>query len=186
MEVPTGKHIKRWRKSLRLTQSQLSQNCGVAQSIIAKIENEAVDPRASTLRKIVQSLSRTENPDKLHTVGDVMITDVAALEYDDNIQQAIDNMVKYGISQLPVLSKEGSILGMISEESILQKGAHRNSLVGEVMSPNPAIVGIDLSIAEARRRLTEVETLLVVENGLLLGLVSRMDLVHALRLNSIA
>ena len=29
MEVPTGKHIKRWRKSLRLTQSQLSQNCGV-------------------------------------------------------------------------------------------------------------------------------------------------------------
>ena len=54
------------------------------------------------------------------------------------------------------------------------------------MSPNPAIVGIDLSIAEARRRLTEVETLLVVENGLLLGLVSRMDLVHALRLNSIA
>ena len=75
---------------------------------------------------------------------------------------------------------------MISEESILQKDAHRNSLVGEVMSPNPVIVGIDLSIAEARRRLTEVETLLVVENGLLLGLVSRMDLVHALRLNSIA
>ena len=157
---------------------------GVAQSIIAKIENETSHPRASTLRKIVQSLSRTESPDKLHTVSDVMITDVAALEYDDKIQQAIDNMVKYGISQLPVLSKEGSILGMISEESILQKDAHRNSLVGEVMSPNPAIVGIDLSIAEARK--TNRSRDAFSSRKWFVTWISRMDLVHALRLNSIA
>ncbi|GIQ97175.1 MAG: hypothetical protein CM15mP3_02090 [Candidatus Poseidoniales archaeon] len=54
------------------------------------------------------------------------------------------------------------------------------------MHTNPAVVDIRLSVAEARRRLTEVEALLVVDSGLLVGLVSRMDLVRALRLNSIA
>ena len=40
-------------------------------------------------------------------------------------------------------------------------------------------------VIEGRRRLTEVEVLLVVEGDILAGLVTRMDLVHALRLNSI-
>ena len=44
MEVPTGSHIRRWRKSLGITQSKVSKMSGVAQSIIAKIENETVDP----------------------------------------------------------------------------------------------------------------------------------------------
>ena len=159
---------------------------GVAQSIIAKIENEVVDPRASTLRKIVEALARFENPDLLHTVQDIMTTDVAALRYEDTIQLAIDRMVKDGISQLPVLSVDGSIIGIISEDSLLQKGANRNGVVGQVMHTNPAVVDIGLSVAEARRRLTEVDALLVVDSGLLVGLVSRMDLVRALRLNSIA
>ena len=158
----------------------------MAQSIIAKIENEVVDPRASTLRKIVEALARFENPDLLHTVQDIMTTDVAALRYEDTIQVAIDRMVKDGISQLPVLSVDGSIIGIISEDSLLQKGANRNGVVGQVMHTNPAVVDIGLSVAEARRRLTEVDALLVVDSGLLVGLVSRMDLVRALRLNSIA
>ena len=186
MEVPTGSHIRRWRKSLKITQTKLSDMSGVAQSIIAKIENEVVDPRASTLRKIVEALARFENPDLLHTVQDIMTTDVAALRYEDTIQVAIDRMVKDGISQLPVLSVDGSIIGIISEDSLLQKGANRNGVVGQVMHTNPAVVDIGLSVAEARRRLTEVDALLVVDSGLLVGLVSRMDLVRALRLNSIA
>jgi len=186
MEVPTGSHVRRWRKSLEITQTKLSDLSGVAQSIIAKIENEVVDPRVSTLRKLVEALSRFENPELLHTVQDIMTTDVAALRFEDTIQVAIDRMVKDGISQLPVLSDDGRIEGLVSEDSILQKGAQRNGVVGQVMHRSPAIVSINLSVAEARRRLTEVEALLVVEGELLVGLVSRMDLVRALRLNSIA
>ena len=186
MEVPTGNHIRRWRKSLDITQVKLSSLSGVAQSIIAKIENETVDPRVSTLRQLVEALSRFENPEMLHTVKDIMTTDVAALKVDDTIQIAIERMVKDGISQLPVLSEDGGIVGIVSEGSILQKGAQRNGVVGQVMDTNPFIVDIGLSVAEARRRLTEVEALLIVEDDCLVGLVSKMDLVRALRLNSIA
>ena len=186
MEVPTGSHIKRWRKSLSITQAELSELSGVAQSIITKIENDVVDPRSSTLRKLVEALSRLESPDLLHTVEDVMVRNVSALGFDDLIQTAIDIMVKEGISQLPVLANDGAILGVVSEASILKKGAHRNGLVGQVMHTNPSVVDINLSILEARRRLTETDVLLVVEQNLLVGLVSRMDLVTALRVNSIA
>ena len=75
---------------------------------------------------------------------------------------------------------------IVAEESIVSQGSHRNGVVGQVMHTSPAIVDIRLSGAEARRRLTEVDALLVIEGDLLVGLVSRMDLVKALRLNSIA
>ena len=185
MEVPTGKHIRRWRKSLELTQFQLSELSGVAQSIIAKVETEAVDPRSSTLRKIVTALSRFESPEKLHTVGDIMVTNVKALHLQDSVQTAIDRMVQGDISQLPVISEKGNILGIVSESSVLQKGAHRTGLVEQVMDRNPPVIDIGLSVSEARRRLVEEEALLVTENELLVGLVSRMDLVNALRLRSI-
>ena len=185
MEVPTGKHIRRWRKSLELTQFQLSELSGVAQSIIAKVETEVVDPRASTLRKLVSSLSRFESPEKLHTAGDIMVRNVKALHLQDSVQTAIDRMVQGDISQLPVISEQGNILGIVSEGSLLQKGAHRTGLIEQVMDRNPAVVDISLSVAEARRRLVEVEALLVTEEDLLVGLVSRMDLVNALRLRSI-
>ena len=185
MEVPTGKHIRRWRKSLGLTQFQLSELGGVAQSIIAKVETEAVDPRASTLRKIIGALSRFESPEKLHTVGDIMVTNVKALHIQDTVQTAIDRMVKADISQLPVISEQGNILGIVSESSLLQKGAHRTGLVEQVMERNPAVVDVGLSVTEARRRLVEVEALLITEQDLLVGLVTRMDLVNALRLRSI-
>ena len=42
MEVPTGNHIRRWRKSLSMTQARLAELSGVAQSIIAKVENEPI------------------------------------------------------------------------------------------------------------------------------------------------
>ena len=185
MEVPTGKHIRRWRKSLKLTQFQLSDLSGVAQSIIAKVETEVVDPRASTLRKLVGSLSRFESPEKLHSIEDIMVRNVKALQLQDSVQIAIDRMVQADISQLPVISEQGNILGIVSEGSLLQKGAHRTGLIEQVMDRNPAVVDISLSVAEARRRLVEVEALLITEEDLLVGLVTRMDLVNALRLRSI-
>jgi CBS domain-containing protein len=114
-----------------------------------------------------------------------MVTNVNALQLQDSVQTAIDRMVQGDISQLPVISEQGNILGIVSESSVLQKGAHRTGLVEQVMDRNPPVIDITLSVSEARRRLVEVEVLLVTEQDLLVGLVSRMDLVNALRLRSI-
>ena len=49
------------------------------------------------------------------------------------------------------------------------------------MQANAVIVNHDLSISEARELLTTEEALLITKNGRLIGLVSRMDIVRALR-----
>jgi len=88
MEIPSGGYLRQWRKTLGLTQAQLAAESGLTQSVIAKVERENVDPRASTLRKMVAALLRSEAPDKPHTVGDIMIEEVAVLAPEDTVQSA--------------------------------------------------------------------------------------------------
>jgi predicted transcriptional regulator len=181
MEIPTGKHLKRCRKSLGLTQLELSQLCGVAQSVIAKVENESVDARASTLKKIVSALNRKAFPGKPHTVDDIMVEDLITLSAEDTIQSAIDKMISANVSQLPVISSSGSPVGLVSEASLLTHGAQTTGSVRSVMRANAVVVNHDLSISEARELLTTEEALLITKNGRLIGLVSRIDMVRALR-----
>jgi len=52
----TGDRIKSMRTGLKLSQSRLSQLCGLPRSTVIRIENGEVDPRLSTLRKIAKAL----------------------------------------------------------------------------------------------------------------------------------
>ena len=180
MEIPTGGYLRQWRKSLGLTQTQLADECGLTQSVIAKVEGEPVDPRASTLRKMVAALLRCESPDKPHTVGDIMIKEVAVLAPSDSVQSAIETMVRGGISQLPVVAQNGAIMGLVSETSLLRVDVERHAAVQSVMQMNFEVVNVGVSIAEGRRLLVEREVLLITDAGVLCGLVSRIDMVRAL------
>jgi predicted transcriptional regulator len=53
--------------------------------------------------------------------------------------------------------------------------------VQSVMQANAVVVNYDVSISEARELLAIEEALLVTKNGRLVGLVSRIDMVRALR-----
>jgi predicted transcriptional regulator len=180
MEIPTGGFLRQWRKTLGLTQSQLAEESGLTQSVIAKVERESVDPRASTLRKMVAALLRCESPDKPHTVGDIMVREVAVMAPEDTVQSAIERMVREGISQLPVVSKNGAIMGLVSEASLLGVNVKRHAPVQSVMQMNFEVVNLSVSIAEGRRLLVEREVLLITDEGILCGLVSRIDMVRAL------
>jgi predicted transcriptional regulator len=181
MEIPSGKQLKRCRKSLGLTQTELSELCGISQSVIAKVENESVDARASTLKKIVGALNREEFPNQPHTVNDIMVEELITLSPGDTIQSAIDKMIGGSVSQLPVISSSGSPVGLVSEASLLTRGAQTTGSVRSVMQANAVVANHDLSISEARELLTTEEALLITKNGRLVGLVSRMDMVRALR-----
>ena len=77
MEIPSGGYLRQWRKTLGMTQAQLAKESGLTQSVIAKVELGTVDPRASTLRRLIAALVRCERPDRPHSVGDIMVEDVA-------------------------------------------------------------------------------------------------------------
>ena len=181
MEIPTGGYLRQWRKSLGLTQTMLADRSGLTQSVIAKVENEVVDPRASTLRKMVRALRREESPDLAHTVGDIMVSEITTLVQNDTVQSAIDKMVLGGISHLPVLNTDGSVVGLVSESSLLKENVAIGALVEAVMRVDFTLIDVDSSIGEARRLLDESEILLVSQRGELVGLIGRIDMIRALR-----
>lgn len=181
MEIPTGGYLRQWRKSLGLTQSALAERSGLTQSVIAKVETEVVDPRVSTLRKMVGALSREEEPNQAHTVGDIMVSDLTTLGRHDTVQSAIDKMVVGGISHLPVLGESGGVVGVVSEAGLLRSSIGRGARVQDTMDDDFKLVDISVSIGEGRRLLGEREVLLVSQDSMLVGLVARIDMVRALR-----
>ena len=177
MEVPTGVSLKRKRKKLGLTQKQLSEISGLTQSVIAKIETESVDPRASTLAKLVEALNRAEHPNIPHSVADLMVKNISTIDVSESIRNAITIMVEAGISQLPVLSG-GKIVGIVSESNLLKRANDAKVSVGKIMKSNPVIISKYLSIGEAKKRLEDEDCLLIAEDGNLLGLITRIDILR--------
>ena len=53
---PSPEEIKALRKKAKLTQQELAEKAGVSQSLIARIESGTVNPRLSTLIRIMKAL----------------------------------------------------------------------------------------------------------------------------------
>jgi CBS domain-containing protein len=100
--------------------------------------------------------------------------------------EAIAMMADRDIGSALVVT-EGKLVGILSERDyarkiILQGRASRDTLVEEVMTPDPIVVSPHSTVEECMRIMTEhrIRHLPVVECGSLRGLVSIGDLVNAI------
>ena len=122
MELPTPEDLRQRRTELDLTQSSLADKAGVSQPLIARIEGGDVDPRLSTLRRIVNALEESEG--SIVRAADLMNETVVSVAPDDSVRAARDVMLDEGFSQLPVI-RDGRPVGIISNSDIrhAQEGA---------------------------------------------------------------
>ncbi|MHA1315870.1 MAG: helix-turn-helix domain-containing protein [Candidatus Helarchaeota archaeon] len=60
-KIPTGEDLKKLRKESKLTQTELARLAGVSQSLIARIEKNDVDPKCSTMRKILGAIESVKS-----------------------------------------------------------------------------------------------------------------------------
>ena len=183
MRMITTEDFKRLRREAGLTQKQLSEKAGVSQSLIARIERGTVDPRLSTVRRITQALAPTKN----NTVAkDIMSSPVENVNSRDTIKTIVDIMKKTGFSQLPVLM-DGRIVGNIHESAILERIARSSnpehvmsSLVYNLMDKPFLTISQSESVEKIVSLLASGEpALLVVENGKLLGIITKIDVLCA-------
>ena len=119
-------------------------------------------------------------------VKDIMTTHVVAVAADDSIDRAILLMVKHRISGLPVLDKDGRPAGIVSEFDLLElicEGANDQCKVCDYMStPLFGVCEEDSWVAVADVfRAKHIRRLPVLRDGLLVGIVTRHDLMHAIR-----
>jgi CBS domain-containing protein len=136
------------------------------------------------------------------TVHDVMTAKVVAVRRDAGFKQMVDVLAEFKVSALPVIDRDLRVLGVVSEADLLHKvefagqdahvklleGTRRRSAkakaVGETaedLMTSPAVtIGPDATIGEAARFMEarRVKRLPVVEDGRLVGIVSRRDLLR--------
>ncbi len=181
LDVPIGEELKKLRRAAGLTQRELAKLAGVSQSLIARIESGTVDPRASTLRRILKAIQSVERDWK---VVNVMHSPVITLELSEPVRKAVEVMEKEGISQIPVV-RDGKVVGCVHEASLLK--ALRRSRdpkallemsVEEVMEEALPMLSPSSSVDEAYSLLLSGKpAVLVVDGGQVVGIVTKIDVV---------
>ena len=88
--------------------------------VIEDREGRAVPVGILTDRDIVIELVATDLDCRVITVGDIMLVHLAVVKEDEGIFDAIQLMSSKGIRRLPVVDKNGSLLGIVTLDDVLQ------------------------------------------------------------------
>jgi CBS domain-containing protein len=112
-------------------------------------------------------------------VKDFMTADVVNVEIPGNRDDVLKILKRTGISGVPVL-KGGKLVGIITRKDLLRKS--EETQLGLLMTPDPVVISPDAPLSEAAKLLVthNIRRLPVVEDDILLGLISTADLIHAI------
>lgn len=173
MHLPTPQDLHERRTDLDLTQAELAEMAEVSQPLIARIEGGDVDPRLSTLRRIVEAMDSVEGD--VERARDLMHEGVVAVSPDDPVRLAVDRMQEAGYSQLPVIS-DGVPVGSISDADLVHADEGVGSdAVREWMGESFPSVSPDASLDEVTSLLDHYKAVVATEGGETLGIITGAD-----------
>lgn len=120
------------------------------------------------------------------TLGDIMKTELVTFSPDDNIHHAIRVLLENRFSGAPVVDDNGVLVGILSRKDCLKVAFSSRyhddwgGAVSEFMSPNVETldVGMDISSAAEHFIHSNFRRFPVIDNGRMVGQVSRMDLLE--------
>ncbi len=109
---------------------------------------------------------------------------------DINVMSAIETLLKHQISGATVVNSQGKMVGILSEIDVMEtlihssyhgegSGSVKDFMSEEITSVNPEMGIIDLANLFLEKRFRRLP---VVENGKLIGQVSRRDVLKAIQL----
>jgi CBS domain-containing protein len=108
---------------------------------------------------------------------DVMTTRVVTITEDQSKQQAARLLSQHRISGLPVVNANQVVVGVVTEYDVIGK---EGQTVGEIMTRGVISVTPDTELEEVSHLLVHerIKRLPVLDQGKLVGIVSRADLVR--------
>ena len=168
----SGAYIKELRKKLGLTQSELAGKVGITQEHIAKIENNNVDARLSTMNKILSVLEAGKSNLRCK---DIMVKKLIYVSPNDSIKKVVGLMKRHGISQIPVIKNYISV-GSINETTIIRNWDRPDSRVKDIMEKSLPLVDADETIDTIRSLLQTFSSVLISEKGRVVGIITKSDL----------
>ncbi len=114
-------------------------------------------------------------------VGKVMSRPVLATTERASVQDIASQLVRAGISGMPVADTEGKIVGIITEYDIVKAILENKQLdslkASEIMQKETITLEVEADISEALKIFQEkhIVRVPVTENGKLVGILSRID-----------
>jgi len=141
-------------------------------------------------------------------VHEIMTTEVVSVAPETPFKDVVERLVGADVSSLPVVDPSGKLLGLITEADLISKqayGTHRHralalladvlagrehrwvakaagSMAADVMTQHVTVCGRHEDVRAVARRMLEagVKRMPVVEEGVLVGMVSRSDILATL------
>ncbi len=122
-------------------------------------------------------------------VADVMTKKLITFVPDTQVLSAIDQLISKKISGAPVLDDDGNLVGMLSEidcmKTFLQSTYHNEmgGLVKDYMSHKVSTISSNMGLMDVAEYFLEsrFRRLPVVDNGKLVGQISRRDVLKAIQ-----
>ncbi|MDR1730459.1 MAG: CBS domain-containing protein [Synergistaceae bacterium] len=116
-------------------------------------------------------------------VKSVMTSPVLAVDPDARVGEAYRTMLRFGHQALPV-ARDGEVLGMMSRRDLDKAYLHGfdRALIRDFMTEGVIAISAEASLNEAHRMMATYgfERLPVLDQGRLIGILTRADLVRAL------
>ncbi len=172
------REIRKIRKKLGITQEELAKKAGVTQAYIAKLEAGKVDPRLSTLNRILQALLECKKAQL--KAKDIMSSPVISVKPYETVENVIKLMSRHNISQVPVISGN-KVVGSITERTLVRQSLEYDDIyehkVMELMDEPFPIVNEDEDLEVVKYLLEDNPAVLVQDKtGRIIGIITRVDL----------
>jgi CBS domain-containing protein len=118
---------------------------------------------------------------------DIMTRPVVRIGPGTPVREAIVLLTEHCVAALPVVGEEDAVLGVFTEADALRSGVAGEGpapdvLVGSVMTTPAETVALDTDVTEIARRMLgdRLRSIPVVDDGVLVGIVSRRDMLSPL------
>jgi CBS domain-containing protein len=111
------------------------------------------------------------------TVRDIMTNEVSTVSPEMPVENAARTLFSQSISGMPVVDADGKLVGVITEFDIIAK---EGATVADIMTTDVVTVSEDTDAETVAQILTSrrVRRVPVVQDGAVVGIVSRSDLVR--------
>ena len=112
---------------------------------------------------------------------DIMTRNVYTISPEASVQEVAQLLSRKNISGVPVIDKDGKMIGIVTEADIIGKVDREGLRAADIMSPEIIAVDEETRVGEIAMLLTEhrIKRVPVVQHGKLVGIVCRVDIVHA-------
>ncbi len=183
MKFPPATDIRRMRKALDITQTELAKQSGISQSTIAKIERDRISASYDTVVKLFETLDEMARNEKHNlTAADVASKDIVSVQSSDKVRVASELMRTAGFSQLPVLKGDAPV-GSISEKIIfdrIRSGKTMDEIkdlpISLIMEESYPVVNENTPISSLTDMMSDCSAILVSKKGKLVGMITKADI----------